>query len=94
VDAYYPQAGLVIEYHESQHAGLVPFFDRRHTVSGVDRGRQRRVYDKRREQEVRGRSLRLVVIRPDHLDADYRGRLLRNRSADLAQIRRLLHIAS
>jgi len=90
VDAYYEGHKLVIEYRERQHDVPTPFFDRRHTVSGVGRGAQRKLYDQRRESEIPKHDLQLVVIKPLDLDADARGRLNRNGDLDVEVIRRLL----
>jgi hypothetical protein len=54
VDAWYPDLKLVIEVMEVQHSEAVPLFDRRQTVSGVARGEQRRIYDRRRAECCRG----------------------------------------
>lgn len=92
VDAYYPFAGIVVEYRERQHDEPVEHFDKpdRLTVSGVHRGEQRRRYDARREELIPARGLRLVVVRPSDLTADRRGRLHRNRDSDLTALRKLL----
>lgn len=90
VDAYYPRRGVVIEYRERQHHESTPFFDRRQTVSGVGRGEQRRLYDRRRETEIPAHGLRLVVINCHDLAVDGRGRLRRQRAADLEVLRRYL----
>jgi hypothetical protein len=92
VDAYYPDAGLVVEYRERQHDEPVRHFDKpdRLTVSGVHRGEQRRLYDARRDELIPAHGLRLVIIRPSDLDADSRGRLRRNDEQDRDTLRRLL----
>jgi hypothetical protein len=90
VDAYYERHRLVVEYRERQHYEAVPFFDRRETVSGVGRGEQRRLYDRRREEEIPKHGLRLLIIRPEQLAANRRGRLLRNRTNDRAVLASLL----
>lgn len=92
VDAYWPGHRLVVEYRERQHDEPVAHFDKpdRLTVSGVHRGEQRALYDARREAEIPAHGLRLVIIRPADLDADVRGRLRRNRDADMPVIRRVL----
>jgi hypothetical protein len=50
VDAYYRDHGLIVEYQERQHDEPVAHFDKpdRMTASGVHRGEQRKLYDRRR----------------------------------------------
>src|SRR5690606_34685729 len=50
VDGYWPALGLVVEFQEKQHTVAVPLFARRATVSGVPRGEQRRLYDRRKAE--------------------------------------------
>jgi hypothetical protein len=92
VDAYYVGHRLVVEYRERQHDEPVAHCDKpdRLTVSGVHRGIQRRIYDDRRAVEVPAHGLRLIVLRPNDLATDKRGRLLRDRASDLAALRVLL----
>ncbi|WP_306368156.1 hypothetical protein [Nocardiopsis sp. CC223A] len=92
VDSYWPGRRLVVEYRELQHDRPMPHFDKpdKLTVSGVHRGEQRALYDRRRDTEIPAHDLRLVVIRPADLDADGRGRLRRNRESDLEAVRGLL----
>ncbi|MER5597696.1 hypothetical protein [Streptomyces sp. NPDC002265] len=96
VDAFWPGHQLVVEYRELQHDQPIPHFDKpdKLTVSGVHRGEQRALYDARREAEIPAHGLRLVVIRPADLDADGRGRLRRNREADLTALQKILARAS
>ncbi|WP_201788864.1 hypothetical protein [Amycolatopsis orientalis] len=84
VDSYWPDHQLVVEYREIQHDQPVPHFDKpdRLTVSGVHRGRQRALYDQRRDELIPAHGLRLVVIKPSDLAADRRGRLRRDRDND------------
>ena len=95
VDGYYPDAQVVVEYWERQHFEANRHFDKPDvlTVSGVHRGEQRRVYDRRREAEIPAHGLRLVIVTPFDLDSDSRGRLRRSKSADREQIRALLRRA-
>ncbi|MBM9508518.1 hypothetical protein [Actinacidiphila acididurans] len=95
VDSYWPRYGLVVEYREVQHDRPVAFFDKpdRLTISGVHRGEQRVLYDERRDILIPRKGLDLVVIRPADLAADDRGRLYRNREADLTAVRGLLAAA-
>lgn len=92
VDGYWAEARLVVEYRELQHDQPVAFFDKPHkmTVSGVHRGEQRAIYDKRRDVLIPAHGLRLVVIRPSDLMATNRGRLRRLRDLDLERVRRSL----
>lgn len=90
VDAYYQPLKLVVEYGETQHVAAVPFFDKPDllTVSGVDRGRQRRLYDERRHDLIPRHGLRLWVIAPADMGGDRRGRLSsRNHERDLELLR-------
>lgn len=90
VDAYWPDLGLVVEFRESQHFEATPFFDKpdRLTVSGVDRGEQRRKYDERRDVDIPSHGLRLVVIRAD--DFPLRRKRLQRTEGDADVVRRLL----
>lgn len=92
VDAYYAAHQLVIEYRERQHDEPVAHFDKPTvlTVSGVHRGIQRRIYDDRRAVQIPAHGLRLIIVEPNHLIANRRGRLLRRRESDEAALRTLL----
>ncbi len=92
VDAYYPGHRLVIEYRERQHDEPVAHFDKPDvlTVSGVHRGEQRRIYDRRRDELIPSHGLRLVVIRSADLASNKQGRLTRDRTGDLATLRATL----
>lgn len=94
VDVYYPELSLVVEYRERQHTQPVPFFDKpdRLTVSGVDRGRQREIYDQRRRETLPQHGIRLVELSCQQFAATPNGMLLRHRPDDLATIRRLLQL--
>jgi hypothetical protein len=92
VDAYYAEHRVVIEYRERQHDEAVPHFDKPDvlTISGVHRGVQRQRYDQRRAVEIPAHGLRLIVVTPNDVAADQRGRLLRRRDIDLAALGVLL----
>lgn len=92
VDAYWPSHGLVVEYRELQHDQPTPHFDKpdRLTISGVHRGRQRALYDARRDELVPAHGLRLVIIKPSDLDSTPRGRLKRSEGSDLVAVELLL----
>lgn len=75
VDGYWPGLRLVVEFQEEQHTQPTAFFDRRHTVSGVGRGDQRRRYDERKRVLIPEHGLRLVVIEKSEF-------LLRSRKID------------
>lgn len=86
VDAYYPSLNLVVEFKEKQHTEEVKFFDRRHTVSGVGRGEQRKLYDQRRRDILPQYGIKLIEL--DYSDFEYtRGKkLVRIKEEDLKVI--------
>ncbi len=90
VDAYYPSLNLVIEYREKQHTEAVVIFDRRHTVSGVSRGEQRKLYDARRRDVLPRHGLRLVELGYDDFEHGRSKKLLRNIGSDREVIRKAL----
>lgn len=87
VDAYYKEKNLVVEYCERQHSEAVPFFDRRKTVSGVIRGEQRKIYDKRRREILPQHHIKLVNISYSDFEYDSRKRIIRNHSHDIEIVR-------
>lgn len=90
VDAYYPSLNLVVEYMERQHTESVPHFDKRVTVSGVSRGEQRRIYDRRRQELIPKHGLSLTIINYTDLQIGRSKRLLRDRKSDNAVLRNKL----
>lgn len=80
VDAWYPDLELVIEYHERQHREKVAFFDRRPTISGLNRGEQRKRYDDLRREVLPDHGIRLEILEWDMFAHDRAGRLLRGPS--------------
>ena len=89
VDAFYPSKDLVVEYHERQHTGPVPFFDRRVTACGLTRDEQRRVYDQLRRELIPQHGLNLIVIDYSQFDVDGQGRIRRGRDEE-ARVRAAL----
>jgi hypothetical protein len=94
VDGYRPRLGLVVEYRERQHDELVPHFDTptQRTVSGVHRGLQRRIYERRRDDLSPAHGLTLLVVRQAGQASDNRGRLTRARETDRHMQSRLTSI--
>jgi hypothetical protein len=90
VDAYYPGPQLVIEYCERQHTEAIPIMDRRFTVSGVDRGTQRAIYDRRRRDTLPEHGIELLELSYADFAHDKNKRLCRTRREDLAVVRRAL----
>jgi hypothetical protein len=87
VDAYYPEQQLVVEYRERQHAESIPFMDRRMTISGVDRGAQRAIYDQRRRDLLPQHGIELVEFSYTDFAHDEKKRLCRRRDEDLTVVR-------
>lgn len=90
VDAYYPELQLVVEYCERQHTEAIPIMDRRMTVSGVDRGTQRAIYDQRRRDVLPQHGMELVELSYADFAHDQNKRLCRRRAEDLAVVRQAL----
>ncbi|MDZ7882567.1 MAG: hypothetical protein U5N53_06485 [Mycobacterium sp.] len=86
VDGYWPDLGLVVEFQEEQHSQPSSLFDRRHTVSGVGRGEQRRLYDDRKRTMIPEHGLRLVVIEKSAFTVRSK-RIARDRTRDTAVVR-------
>ncbi len=82
VDAYYQSLNLVVEYRERQHTEPVKLFDRRHTVSGVSRGEQRKIYDQRRREVLPKHGIKLIEISFDDFKYDSRKRIMRDIGSD------------
>lgn len=92
VDAFYEKMRLVVEYHEKQHTEPVKQFDRRPTVSGVDRGEQRKLYDDRRRDLLPKHNIQLVILDYSQFEHTSAKRLKRNRVKDLSVIRAVLNM--
>jgi len=90
VDIFYPKLNLVIEHRERQHSEDVKFFNRRKTVSGVNRGEQRKIYDQRRRDLLHANGIQLIEIDYSEFEHDGRKRLRRNEESDLEVIRKKL----
>jgi hypothetical protein len=88
VDAYYDSLKLVVEFAERQHTEEVKFFDKpdRMTVSGVNRGEQRKLYDQRRHQELPSHGIRIVTFGYDEFQHDWKKKLLRIQEQDVQVI--------
>ncbi|WP_324720512.1 hypothetical protein [Salinimicrobium sp. HB62] len=90
VDAYYPELNLVIEYREKQHTETVTFWDKKETASGISRGEQRKRYDERRRIQIPANGLKLLEIDYSQFDHTSSKKLIRNREADIDQLKILL----
>lgn len=92
VDAYYPTLNIVIEYCERQHTESVPHFDKPGilTVSGVDRGLQRALYDQRRRDALPRHGVTVVELHYWDFRCNSANRLLRITVEDEAVIRKKL----
>ncbi len=92
VDAYYEDLKLVIEYKERQHTEAVNHFDKPNkiTVSGVHRGLQRALYDKRRKDILPKHKIKLIEISYSDLEHNSSKRLKRNIETDKKKLKNLL----
>ena len=89
VDAFYPSLCMAVEYHERQHSESVKHFDKpdKITVSGVHRGKQRLIYDQRRQEILPLHSISLVLLKYSEFKLK-RKRLLRTDSDKMVIARR------
>lgn len=87
VDAYFHSLKIVVEYREKQHTETVNIMDKRMTISGVTRGEQRKIYDKRKE--VWTVENRMTFVPVSYIDLSHRvsGKLLRDCDIDRLRIR-------
>ncbi|WP_066057258.1 hypothetical protein [Robertmurraya korlensis] len=85
VDVYYKELKLVIEYKEKQHDEKVPFFDKPDTltISGVDRGAQRKIYDQRRREILPKQGINLLEISYRDFHFDSKKKIIRNKDNDV-----------
>lgn len=91
VDSYYPDLNLVIEYKEQQHTKPNKHFDKPDlfTVSGVHRGEQRKIYDKRRLEILPLHGIKLIEISYSDFEHNGKDRLLR-RDGDVERVKKLI----
>jgi hypothetical protein len=90
VDAWYSSLNLVVEYYERQHTEEVAFFNRRPTLSGVNRGEQRNIYDNRRKEELRKHNIKLLIISYSDFEYSSSRKIIRNKERDRRIIGSLL----
>lgn len=92
LDAYYKDLNLVIEYMEKQHSESVEVIDkpRRKTISGVDRGEQRKIYDKRKKEVLTNKEINLINIDYSSFKVDSDKRIIRNHEHDVKVLKALL----
>lgn len=86
VDGYFKGYNLIVEYREIQHFKAVPFMDKKMTISGVPRGEQRRIYDKRKETWAVNKGYKFLTVNYDDLEHYQGKRLKRNEANDLTVI--------
>ncbi|MEO9249329.1 hypothetical protein ABDK96_16755 [Citricoccus nitrophenolicus] len=90
LDGYWDSFRLAIEFQEKQHFESVPFWDQKLTASGMSRGEQRKVYDRRKVEQTAEHGVRLLHIRQDAFPMS-KGKIDRDPERDLDIVRRLLH---
>ena len=86
VDGYFPGLKLAVEYREKQHRGQGPkLWDKRITATGVDRKTQREIYDRRREEVLPRRGIKLLIVHDNELSFNKEEdmRLLRERLREI-----------
>lgn len=86
VDAYFPISNIIVEYKEKQHFQAVNIMDKRMTISGINRGEQRKIYDLRKKKWAADNNFKFLVIPYYCLKHDRNGRLLRDKDEDVVTI--------
>jgi len=90
VDAYYESINLVVEYCERQHTESVKHFNKRNTVSGVNRDEQRKIYDERRQTVLPEHGIELVILSYTDFKHNTNKRLVRDKNADIEKVKQKL----
>jgi histidine triad (HIT) family protein len=93
VDGYYPRHRLIVEYWEKQHSAPVSIMDEGMSISGVSRGHQRRLYDRRRSIWAQANGLRFVILDYRGFQSDEQGRLKRDPARDRQCVAQALRAA-
>jgi ATP adenylyltransferase len=93
VDGYFPRHRLIVEYWERQHSAPIPIMDQGMTVSGMSRGHQRRLYDRRRQTWAVANGLQLIILDYRGFDTDEQGRLRREPARDRTIVANVLQEA-
>ncbi len=90
VDVYYESLNLVIEFNEQQHSKAVKHFDKpdKLTVSGVHRGEQRKLYDRRKRSILPKHGIKVIDIPYSAFPCSSNGRILRDKSVDLKIVKK------
>ena len=93
VDAYYKKLNIVIEYMERQHSETIKHFDKPTimTVSRVNRGEQRKIYDRRREEILPKHGIKLIKIHYSDFNYDSNKRIIRDLNNDKKILQKLLN---
>ena len=96
VDVYYEALNLVIEFNEQQHSKAVKHFDKpdKLTVSGVHRGEQRKIYDRRKRSVLPKQGIKVIDIPYSAFPYSSNGKIMRDKSVDLNIVKKhiLKHI--
>ena len=92
VDAFYQRYHLVIEFKEAQYSASTEIFDKPDvkTVSGVNRGEQRLIYDQRRASLLPENGIKLIEISFDMFKYDSQNNIIRNMQLDIMKVREIL----
>ena len=94
VDVYYSMLNLVVEFNEQEHIKAVKHFDKPYklTVSGVHRGEQRKIYDKRKRAVLPEHGINVIDLPYSTFVCDSKGKILRDKVKDREVVR--IHLAN
>lgn len=92
IDVFYKELNLAIEFQEQQHTRSVKHFDKpdKLTLSGVNRGEQRKLYDHRKKVTLPRNGIKLIVISYNQFECSSNNKLMRNVLKDMQTLRNIL----
>jgi len=92
VDSYYESLNLVVELMEKEDAEEDAFTDKPYgmTASGVNRDKQRKLYDNRKRELIPKKGINLVIVSHDDFKFDSNKKIIRDQEKDLKTIEKIL----
>jgi hypothetical protein len=92
VDSHYDSLNLVVELMEKEDTNDAAFKDKPNgmTASGVNRDKQRKLYDSRKRELIPKKGINLVIVSHDDFKFDSNKKIVRDKEKDLKTIEKIL----